>query len=614
MGHRFTGTYEELKNKLDILQPGGEWQDVNENQKQFRHQNGGVINWYPSTGSLNFQGKSEGRNELEKQVGEILSKHLPASLEDAPKIVDATEPETLATTPDVEEISDIASEPPPEPTAGILEHAFTDSELAIGLVGAVSTELNAIVEILTNRLQVCGYAVKQVRISRDVIPSIVVQTPESNNNSEYARISKMMDAGNQARINSQDNSILALGVSAKISSNRPIEDKHPKHAPRVAYIISSLKHPEEVQRLRQIYPQGFYLLGVHADEKRRHKYLVEEKSMEPDQAQMLMDRDEDEHLPYGQRVTDTFHMSDFFVRLDGDGDHLKNSIRRILDILLGHPYMTPTFDEYAMFLAFSASLRSADLSRQVGAVVARDKEIMATGANDCPKPGGGLYWPKYVDESKSIVDKPDGRDYKRGEDSNQVEQQKIIDDIVQIGAKNGLDETKLRQTLGTSRIRDLTEFGRVVHAEMEALLCCARNHIDTRNAELYCTTFPCHNCAKHIIAAGISRVVYIEPYQKSKASEFHSDAIFLGFSDDEKKKLVRFEPFVGVGPRRFFDLFSIRLGSGYTVTRKDSDGQVIEWKPENAQLRMQMLPCSYLDLELVASDLFRKACKLKEQK
>jgi len=85
------------------------------------------------------------------------------------------------------------------------------------------------------------------------------------------------------------------------------------------------------------------------------------------------------------------------------------------NVLFGHPYETPTFDEYAMFIAFSAALRSADLSRQVGAVIARNNEIIGTGANDCPKYGGGLYWPEYDPNTHLIQDTSDGRDYKRRE-------------------------------------------------------------------------------------------------------------------------------------------------------------------------------------------------------
>lgn len=109
---------------------------------------------------------------------------------------------------------------------------------------------------------------------------------------------------------------------------------------------------------------------------------------------------------------------------------------------------------------------------------------------------------------------------------------------------------------------------------------------------------------------GIKRVVYIEPYPKSKAAEFHSDSISLGFSDDDDT--VHFEPFVGVGPRRFFDLFSMRLGSGYPLQRKDGEGQVVNWQPEDSRLRIQMLPCSYVELELIASSMFNEVRRRKE--
>lgn len=494
---------------------------------------------------------------------------------------------------------------------------FSDSELVFGLIGAVGTQLDKVRSIIEERLKVIGYDVVQVRVSKDVIPQIA-PVSGSGTGGEAERINALMDAGNEARRRSADNSILALGAVGFINSQRNVVDVYPQHAPKRAYIISSLKHPGEVARLREIYPQGFYLIGVHADEKRRFDYLTKDKRIPETEAEALIERDEDEHLPYGQRVTDTFHLSDFFVRIDGQDDHLKNSLWRILHLLFGHPYVTPTFDEYAMFLAFAASLRSADLSRQVGAVVAVDYQVVATGANDCPKAGGGLYWPKYDRYTHEIGDQKDGRDYMRGEDSNKVEQQKIIDEIVSKAEAEGLDRKKIEDVLRGSRISDLTEFGRVVHAEMEALLSCARARIPVKSGTVYSTTFPCHNCAKHIVAAGIKRVVFIEPYQKSKAAEFHTDSIQVGFTDSDEqtsqRPIVNFEPFVGVGPRRFFDLFSVRLGSGYTLKRKDLNGRTLDWMPEHGRLRLQMLPVSYLDLELLASDMFNEAKEsLKEQ-
>ena len=144
---------------------------------------------------------------------------------------------------------------------------------------------------------------------------------------------------------------------------------------------------------------------------------------------------------------------------------------------------------------------------------------------------------------------------------------------------------------------------------MEALLCCSRNNISTKGAKLYCTTFPCHNCAKHIIAAGIMHVVYIEPYTKSKAFSFYKDAI----SQNPEDELVTFMPFMGVGPRKFFDLFSIYLSSGYPIKRKNADGNTVDWKPESSRARMQMLPHSYLEKETFATVKFSDNLKLLEK-
>ncbi|WP_310795021.1 dCMP deaminase family protein [Vibrio harveyi] len=250
-----------------------------------------------------------------------------------------------------------------------------------------------------------------------------------------------------------------------------------------------------------------------------------------------------------------------------------------------------------MFMAFSSSLRSADLSRQVGAVMTKNKNIISTGANDIPQAGGGLYWPDYDSEGEKIIDKENGRDWKRGYDSNTREKKMIINDILDTLPDDEHKEP-LRKLLNSSRIKDITEYGRVVHAEMEAILACARSDISTKDAELYCTTFPCHNCAKHIVASGIKRVVYVEPYPKSKALDFHSDSITLEL---DGKESVRFEPFVGVGPRSFYDLFSTNLGAGYPIKRKDPNGEAVKWKECDAVLRMQMLSTSYIERETAAA-------------
>lgn len=488
---------------------------------------------------------------------------------------------------------------------------FMDGELVIGLIGAVGTDLGRVQEALVDWLKHVNYSVLPIRITSDIIP-LVVPSCEKVFENEYDRISSLMDVGNKIRQDSVDNGILAYGISNTISAHRDKDDEEDfKPNKRRAYIINSLKHPEEVKQLREIYGKGFCLIGVHCNDERRLSYLTETKHIRQDEANLLMDRDADEYLDYGQQVARTFHLSDFFVRIDGNEDQLKNSVWRILRLMFSDPFVTPTFDEYAMFLAFAASLRSADLSRQVGAVVTKGYQVLATGANDCPKAGGGLYWPEYNDKDHKFEDIKGGRDYTLLCDRNQIEQQKIIKDILKKAENKGIDSGILIEVLESSGIRDLTEFGRVVHAEMEALLSCARARIATSGGALFTTTFPCHNCAKHIIAAGIIRVVFIEPYHKSKAIEFHEDAIELLTGSTqviEAKECdkVCFQSFVGVGPRRFFDMFSIQLGSGYPLRRKNKDGSVTKWDPKLSQLRLQMLPFSYLELELAAGQRFNK--------
>ena len=86
-----------------------------------------------------------------------------------------------------------------------------------------------------------------------------------------------------------------------------------------------------------------------------------------------------------------------------------------------------------------------------------------------------------------------------------------------------------------SKIMDLIEFGRIIHAEMSAICDTSRNGLSLKAATMHCTIFPCHICAKHIIASGVSRVVYLEPYPKSYAFELHDDSIVVDAGEQTEK-------------------------------------------------------------------------------
>jgi deoxycytidylate deaminase len=481
----------------------------------------------------------------------------------------------------------------------LIENIKQGTEIVIGIVAPVGTYLDSLRGSIGDELKKYKYEQEVIKISVDVIKELSAES--FNFEDEYQRINKFMDEGDNLREKYRQNEVLALGAVSKIKRSRP-ELETPQY--NKAYIIDSLKTPEEVKRLRQIYGGGFYLIGVYADEDVRLKYLIDQKNVSENNAKKLIARDAHEQHEYGQRTTETFHLSDFFVHWDNNTSKLSNQIKRIFYLIFGNPFITPTFDEYAMYMAFSSALRSADLSRQVGAVIAKDNSILATGANEVPKAGGGQYFPTYNNKTGETEDASNGRDFKRGEDSNFTAKQEIIEEIVTLVAPLISKEKlpTLKSNLIKGKIGDITEYGRMVHAEMDAICNCAKLGISTQDTTLYSTTFPCHNCAKHIISSGVKRVVYVEPYPKSKASKFHDDSICLGL-EGKKEGMLSFEPFVGVGPRSFLNLFSVQLGSGIPIERKSKNGKIAEWEPQNAIPRIKMQMASYLKSEIMAGAL-----------
>jgi cytidine deaminase len=287
------------------------------------------------------------------------------------------------------------------------------------------------------------------------------------------------------------------------------------------------------------------------------------------QPEELIARDEKEEQIGGQDLSGTFHRADFFIRA-WDGEVIRADVERTLAILFGDPFRTPRRDEYGQFQAAGAALRSAELGRQVGAAIATDDgSVVALGANEVPRYKGGSQW----DGDPG----PGNRDFEIGaQDTNRAHLDDLagsltnavaetVDRLVREGAEEAPESENLLASLRDSLVselpsdfragglKDLTEFGRAVHAEMDALLDATRRGVRVAGGTLYTTTFPCHNCARHIIGAGIERVVFIEPYAKSRAASLHEDSIVIAHSTPGER--LRFEPFVGVAPRRYLEMF-----------------------------------------------------------
>ena len=465
------------------------------------------------------------------------------------------------------------------------------SELIFAFVYAVGTDADPVASALENYLSLYKYQTETFRVS-DHLRSLNLGI-SFDSSSPFEKMEALMNAGNSARRQSKSDDILAAMAVTDISDRRS-EDEAGRNEPRerVAHLVRSLKRPEEVRLLRDVYRPGFFLIAIADDEDSQLDYLTKEKGLTDNEARIVIERDQEEHTPHGQRTRDTFYLADVFV--ERREERYKHQLSRFLELVFGHPFHTPSREEHAMFLAYASAARSAQLGRQVGAAIATPEgEVVAVGMNEVPCRRGGPYWE---------ADPNDKRDHLTETDSNAQYKENIVNSIVKQLKGNKIvkllkGERDISAAILGSDLKDITEYGRAVHGEMDAILSCARLGIVVAGKYLFVTTFPCHNCTRHIISSGIRRVYYIEPYAKSKARALHFDAICFSEEDARKTDKLPFLPFVGIGPRRYLDLFSVELSSGRKVERKDSSGKPQLPPKHESPPRVPMTPFSYLERE-----------------
>jgi deoxycytidylate deaminase len=460
-------------------------------------------------------------------------------------------------------------------------------ELVIGLVGAVGSDLTSVCEFLRDELADVQFESHTVRLSR-LLHDIPRWKDLQSVTQEEERIRQHMDAGDELRQVLERNDAMALLAVAAIKDLRA--DTEPR---RTAYILDSLKHPAEVETLRDVYGRQFILVSVYSPRDARLDrlaQLIADSHNEPSgaqyrpQAEALALRDEaDLKNDFGQDVRDTFPKGDIFVDA-GNREKLRSALVRFIELFFGNPFHTPTREEYGMFVAHAAARRSASLSRQVGAAIATTSgDIIAVGTNEVPFIDGGLCWPG---------DEPDSRDFVLGYETNDRMKRHMLVDLLErlrtAGWVNKTDQ-EIKTLVGEavagsresplrgSRLMNLIEFNRAVHAEMAALVDAARRGVAVQGATLYTTTFPCHDCAKHIVASGIRRAVYVEPYAKSLAADLYPDAVAVDAAPANSRP-VRFDPFVGMSPMQYMEVFAARK-------RKTADGSKITWTKAGSKPR-----------------------------
>ncbi|MDK2879539.1 MAG: dCMP deaminase, partial [Thermoanaerobacteraceae bacterium] len=138
--------------------------------------------------------------------------------------------------------------------------------------------------------------------------------------------------------------------------------------------------------------------------------------------------------------------------------------------------MRPSWDSYFMEIAHVVAKRSTCLRRQVGAVIVKDKRIMTTGYNGAPT---GIAHCEEVGCLRDELNIPSGQRH---------------------------------------------ELCRGIHAEQNAIIQAAIWGVGIKGATLYCTTQPCALCAKMLINAGITRIVYEGNYPDTLAMRLLEEA------------------------------------------------------------------------------------------
>jgi len=136
----------------------------------------------------------------------------------------------------------------------------------------------------------------------------------------------------------------------------------------------------------------------------------------------------------------------------------------------------PSWDEYFMDITKRVAQRATCLRRQVGAIVVKDKKILATGYNGA---AAGL---RHCEEV-------------------------------------GCLREKLKVPQGERH-----ELCRGIHGEQNAIIQAATFGVSIRDATIYCTHFPCVLCTKMVINAGIKRVVYLQGYPDQLSEEMLQEA------------------------------------------------------------------------------------------
>lgn len=451
---------------------------------------------------------------------------------------------------------------------------------------------------LDGQLSNFGYSTKHIRISDlieeessklDELEPISNDPELAHKRNEYDRITSLMNKGDEICENNSHAATLAFLSISQIQAERAESNRDKKNestnrdrsddtcekcrklsihepVPRTAYIIDSIKKRyEEVTHFRDIYGDRYIQIGLQSsDEQRKNNLETDMKSSKyslnvDDLNKMvkdLMGRDLRESGVYGQKVSKVFPVSDFFINVD---ENLGPELSRFLNLLFNSPdFSKPTDAEFGMHLAFASSIRSPELGLKVGSAILAKDQVLALGVNAHPTQSDSPRFDHSASDIGALV-----------LDTVKALSSELFTQEAQLDLERQPDlfvDKLLSGALSSAKIKDITEFQVPVHAEMSALLALLRRGVTwdglaRDDITMYVTAYPCHGCAKHLLALDC-KVVYLEPYPKSRASAMYGES-----------SIANFTPFTGIAPMRYESIFKI-----VSEKRKRQDGVRATWR------------------------------------
>ena len=146
-------------------------------------------------------------------------------------------------------------------------------ESFIGLVAPVGTDHDLLTEILEDTLRSFGYTTVLIRLAQLLHSYPRYKNLPRDPIDEYIKLHQQ--AGNEFReLTESADALAVLGIGAIREARKHKNGDERQVIPRCAYIIRSLKTPEEVATLRSIYGSAFILIGSSAHYETRRRLLA----------------------------------------------------------------------------------------------------------------------------------------------------------------------------------------------------------------------------------------------------------------------------------------------------------------------------------------------------